>query len=40
MLNKNIFNLNEQGVSIPKTEDGRIIFVLPYQNYYMIGKNK
>lgn len=36
-MKDNIFNINS-GLMIPKTSDGRIIFILPYQDHFLIGK--
>lgn len=35
-MKKNIFNI-ESGLMIPRTTDNRIIFILPYQGYYLVG---
>lgn len=35
-MKNNIFKI-DSGLMIPKTSDNRIIFILPYQGYYIIG---
>lgn len=39
VVNKNIFSsdLHSSGLIIPKTSDGRLLFILPYQGKYLIG---
>ena len=36
VVSKDIFNINE-GILIPNTSDGRVIFILPYLNHFLIG---
>jgi glycerol-3-phosphate dehydrogenase len=38
VMKNNIFGISE-GLMIPKTSDNRIIFILPYQDHILIGKN-
>ena len=36
VVSKDLFNINE-GILIPNTSDGRVIFLLPYLNHFLIG---
>ena len=36
VVSKDLFNINE-GILIPNTNDGRVIFILPYLNHFLIG---
>ena len=35
-MKNNIFKI-DSGLMIPRTSDNRVIFILPYQGYYIIG---
>lgn len=38
VVNKGIFKyIDNKGIMIPKTSDGRILFILPYQGKYIVG---
>ena len=37
MLNKDLFNTSSTGICLPSTDDGRLLFLLHYQNHYIIG---
>jgi glycerol-3-phosphate dehydrogenase len=36
IIKNNIFGI-DSGLMIPKTTDGRVLFILPYQGYFLIG---
>ena len=36
VVSKDLFNIKE-GILIPNTSDGRVIFILPYLNHFLIG---